>query len=128
MFCSARGDSGVGGSGGTITEGHFRVSSPNFSNRRWEADYDPERVMSFGNVSARWGNDDEAVVSRIDGSVDSLDLIQLQDMRNWADAATDVEKAVFMPSSSPRAAQDHVIWGDKKLAARNPWIIWGKAR
>ena len=99
VFCSARGDSGVGGSGGTITEGHFRVSSPNFSNRRWEADYDPERVMSFGNVSARWGNDDEAVVSRIDGSVDSLDLIQLQDMRNWADAATDADWRLAPPGS-----------------------------
>lgn len=88
VFCSARGDSGVGGTGGEITEGYFKVSSPNFSSRRWDSAYDPADPSSCGNLSARWGVDDEAVVSRIDGSVDSLDLVELEDMRNWADVAT----------------------------------------
>ena len=97
VFCSARGNSGAGGLGGDITQGYFKVSSPNFSARRWDAEYDPAESSSFGNLSARWGTDDEAVVSRIDGSVDSLDLVELQDMRNWADMATSPDWTLAPP-------------------------------
>ena len=97
VFCSARGNSGTGGVGGDITQGYFKVSSPNFSARRWDAEYDPAESSSFGNLSARWGTDDEAVVSRIDGSVDSLDLVELQDMRNWADMATSPDWTLAPP-------------------------------
>lgn len=97
VFCSARGNSGVGGVGGEITQGYFKVASPNFSSRRWDAEYDSEDPGSFGNLSARWGTDDEAVVSRIDGSVDSLDLVQLQDMTNWADMASSADWVLAPP-------------------------------
>ena len=88
VFCSARATEGVPGAGGGITEGYFKVSSPNFNTRRWQDLYDPDLPLSAGNISARWGTDDEAVVSRVDGSVDGLNILELDDMRNWADMAT----------------------------------------
>ena len=88
VFCSARASDGVPGADADITQGYFKVASPNFSSRRWEEAYDPDLPLSAGNISARWGTDDEAVVSRVDGSVDGLNLLELEDMRNWADMAT----------------------------------------
>lgn len=88
VFCSARGMNGVAGAGGEVVEGYFKVASPNFSSRRWAAEYDEDDPASAGNVSLRWGGQ-EAVVSRVDGGVDSLDITELEDMRNWADRATE---------------------------------------
>ena len=88
VFCSARGNDGAGGFGGDVIEGYFRVQSPNFSSRRWGEAYDPLDPSSAGNISARWGTDDQSVVSYVDGSVDALNLLELEDMRNWADLAT----------------------------------------
>lgn len=96
VFCSARGASGAPGSGGGITEGYFKVASPNFSSRRWGTAYEEENPASAGNVSLRWGGE-EAVVSRVDGSVDSLDIYELEDMRNWADRATDPDWVLSPP-------------------------------
>ena len=84
VFASSRGDSAPDGGGDSI-EGYFKVASPTFSSRRWDAEYDPEDTTSFGNVSARW--DGRSVVSRVDGSVDSLAIEEMDDMRFWADRA-----------------------------------------
>ena len=84
VFASARGDSAPSGGGDTI-EGYFKVASPAFSSRRWESEYDQEDTTSFGNLSARW--DGRSVISRVDGSVDSLAIEEMDDMRLWADRA-----------------------------------------
>ena len=97
VFCSARASDGVPGENAYITEGYFKVASPNFSSRRWQDLYDPDLPLSAGNVSARWGTDDEAVVSRVDGSVDGLNLLELEDMRNWADMATSPDWVLSPP-------------------------------
>ena len=84
VFASARGDSAPNGGGDTI-EGYFKVASPAFSSRRWDNQYDKEDTTSFGNLSARW--DGRSVISRVDGSVDSLAIEEMDDMRIWADRA-----------------------------------------
>lgn len=84
VFASARGDSAPNGAGDSI-EGYFKVASPAFSSRRWESEYDPADTTSCGNLSARW--DGRSVVSRVDGSVDSLAIEEMDDMRLWADRA-----------------------------------------
>ena len=99
VFCSARGNDGVEGAGGDVIEGYFKVQSPNFSSRRWDEAYNPLEPSSAGNVSARWGTDDESVVAHVDGSVDSLDLLELEDMRYWADAATSPDWTLSPPGS-----------------------------
>lgn len=85
VFCSARGLDGADGTTGDIVEGYFKVASPNFSHRRWSDVYDPLDPASAGNVSARW--DGDSIVSRVDGAVDSVPLLELEDMRQWADRA-----------------------------------------
>ena len=79
VFASSR--SGAGSN----SEGYFRVSSPTFSSRRWQDEYDEDDAASFGNVSGRWGG--SSIVATVDGAVDSLTLEEMDDMRRWSDRA-----------------------------------------
>jgi len=70
---------------GGIAEGYFRLESPTLIQPQWQARYDPEVPMSFGNLSARYR--DEVCVGTIDGAVAAEGVNALRDMRRWADQA-----------------------------------------
>ena len=70
---------------GIYSEGYFRITSPTFSSRRWQDEYDEDNAASFGNISGRWGGN--AIVATVDGAVESLSLEELDDMRRWSDRA-----------------------------------------
>jgi hypothetical protein len=70
---------------GIYSEGYFRITSPAFSSRRWQDEYDEDDAASFGNVSGRWGG--SSIVATVDGAVDSLTLEEMDDMRRWSDRA-----------------------------------------
>ena len=85
VFASARGLDGVQGGGGQVTQGYYKVASPNLLSRRWSASFDENDPSSAGNLSLRRGG--SSVVSHVDGSVDALTIEELDDMRRWADRA-----------------------------------------
>ena len=83
VFGSAHGqDAAPGGGMGELTEGFFRVRSPNFDTRTWASAYDAADAASWGNLSARHGGD--IVVSYADGHAEPRAPQELDDMRLWA--------------------------------------------
>ncbi len=94
VFASARyapaaGDAGDIAAGLPLVEGNFRVLPPHFRERVWELGYDVEgSPRDFGNVSLRH-NFREAAIGFFDGHTGTLNEGGLQDMRHWADQATD---------------------------------------
>ncbi|MBC24333.1 MAG: hypothetical protein CMJ32_10515 [Phycisphaerae bacterium] len=87
VFGSGRALTNSPESGSGITEGFFRLQSPWFSSRRWAEQYDPLDPASYGNISAR--HEGQAIIANAGGSVESVDVEELDDMRRWADQADD---------------------------------------
>jgi hypothetical protein len=70
-------------------DGFFRVDAPWFTQRNWQAVYDPEAAypgVNSGFVSCRYAK--KAISAQFDGHAGLLGWDQLQDMRRWADGAT----------------------------------------
>ena len=82
-FASARSRS----SSGRDEAGYFVVHPPFIKNRQWDNSFafarPPEK---FGYVHPRWNG--RAVAAMTDGHVEALNESELQDMRHWANTAT----------------------------------------
>ena len=86
VFASARGvDPNPAGSG-LLTQGYFRVRSPNFTSSQWAERYLEEDAASYGQLASRNGN--RSVIGMVDGHVESKQVDELRDMRLWCDKAT----------------------------------------
>lgn len=88
VFCSARAVNDPDFNfAGEVIEGNFFVKPPYFVNRLWSDAWDPDAPPDdFGFVSLRHNR--RAVTAFVDGHVESLDELELQDMRYWAPRAT----------------------------------------
>ncbi len=71
---------------GEAGPGYFKVTSPRFTGERWTDEWDPDLPAdAFGFVDFRW--DGKAVVTKLDGSVHLMGLLEMRDMRLWSDQA-----------------------------------------
>lgn len=86
LFGSARTDAT---SDNRMVEGYFRLESPRFVAPQWADAYDATQPASCGNISAR--HDGTAVCAFTGGSVDTIQIDALRDMRHWANMATSPE-------------------------------------
>ena len=85
VFATSHGADPVGG---VTLDGFYRVTPPNFFNRRWstQAPNPTSTPAQTGNVSFRYSK--KAVGCMGDGHAEALDWDQMQDMRRWAPKAT----------------------------------------
>lgn len=90
VFATSRTDEAAPGETGEIREGFFRVLPPNWATPLWADEYDPESPASAGFVSPRHGKngEDAAIVTTVDGAVETATIEDLRDMRRWSDQAT----------------------------------------
>lgn len=88
VFCSARAPNDPEFNfAGDVIEGNFFVKPPYFVNRLWTDAWDPEAPPDdFGFVSLRHNR--RAATAFVDGHVELMDELELQDMRYWAPRAT----------------------------------------
>lgn len=72
---------------GVQLDGFFRIDSPFFTSRRWQAEPPTETTPPgrVGSVSFRFGG--KAVTALLDGHVELQDWTAMQDMRRWAPQA-----------------------------------------
>jgi len=82
LFASARTDAT---SDNRLVEGYFRLESPRLAAAQWADAYDPAKPASCGNISAR--HDGTAVCAFTGGSVDTIQIDALRDMRHWSNNA-----------------------------------------
>lgn len=87
LFASARGIDANPGETGQLTEGYFRVRSPNFTASQWGASYDDADPASYGQLSSRHGG--KTVTAFVDGHAEAKHVDELRDMRMWSDRATE---------------------------------------
>lgn len=95
VFASASGSSFIDG---LELDGYYRVTPPNFLDRRWATEH-PTRnspASDTGNVTFRHLN--KAVASMVDGHAETLDWLQMQDMRRWAPQANAEDWTLPPPS------------------------------
>jgi prepilin-type N-terminal cleavage/methylation domain-containing protein/prepilin-type processing-associated H-X9-DG protein len=97
LFASARGVDANPGEVGQLTEGYFRVRSPNFTADQWGPAYDETDPASYGQVSSRNGG--KTVVSFVDGHAAAKQVEELRDMRMWVDRATTPDWKLTVQSS-----------------------------
>ncbi len=72
--------------GGRDEAGYYAVHPPYLVTRQWDAAFSPARPPEkFGYVHPRWNA--RAVTAMTDGHAESLNQIELQDMRRWGNAA-----------------------------------------
>lgn len=89
VFCSARAEAQAALPGLAPPQGYFRVDSPYLLARNWQATYDPNAPYpgtNSGFVACRYSG--KAVTSLFDGHAATINWDDLQDMRRWADRAT----------------------------------------
>ena len=85
LFASARGIDANPGESGQMTQGYFRVRSPNFTSSQWSDAYNEEDPASYGQLSSRNGG--RTVIAYVDGHAESKHVDELRDMRMWCDKA-----------------------------------------
>lgn len=90
VFASSRTDEAAPGTTGEIREGFFRVLPPGWATPLWADEYAPESPASAGFLSPRHGGhgEDLAIVTTVDGGVETATIDDLRDMRRWSDRAT----------------------------------------
>jgi prepilin-type processing-associated H-X9-DG protein/prepilin-type N-terminal cleavage/methylation domain-containing protein len=86
VFASARGIDADPGQAGQLTQGYFRVRSPNFTSAQWAATYNDLDPASAGQLSSRHGG--RTIIAMVDGHVETKQVDELRDMRFWADRAS----------------------------------------
>jgi len=82
LFASSRTDAT---NDNRLVEGYFRLESPWLATQQWAPQYDPDVPASCGNISMR--HDGTAVCAFTGGSVDTVPIETLRDMRHWANGA-----------------------------------------
>ena len=95
VFASASGNSFVDG---LELDGYYRVTPPYFLGRRWTSEQYSQDIPSSdtGNVTLRHLN--KAVASMIDGHAETLDWLEMQDMRRWSPQANAEDWTLPPPS------------------------------
>ena len=83
--------------GSTRTPGYFKVSAPKLGGATWStaAWTAKSKVADYGQVDARYGG--EAVCAFTDGSVRTLTVAALRDMRLWSRVAADKNDPNYTP-------------------------------
>ncbi|MEI9863142.1 MAG: prepilin-type N-terminal cleavage/methylation domain-containing protein [Limisphaerales bacterium] len=70
----------------TMNPGYFKIWPPYSATRKWGDNFNPALPAQWGYVHPRWSN--RAVTAMTDGHAESLNAIELQDMRHWCNTAT----------------------------------------
>lgn len=96
VFASSRTDEAAPGTTGEIREGFFRVLPPRWATPLWAEVYDADAPASAGFLSPRHRvqGEDVAIVTTVDGGVETATVEELRDMRRWSDQATSEDWAM----------------------------------
>jgi prepilin-type N-terminal cleavage/methylation domain-containing protein len=95
VFASSSGSSFIDG---LELDGYYRVTPPNFLDRLWTSEQFSQHTPATetGNVSFRHLN--KAVTAMIDGHAETLDWLEMQDMRRWSPQANAEDWTLPPPS------------------------------